>query len=45
MKRIIISDVNEIQLFTYTKAIHSRINCKKKKKENLIEPIELKLLY
>jgi hypothetical protein len=37
MKRDIISDINEIQLFTY------RINCKKNDK-NWIEPIEVKLL-
>jgi hypothetical protein len=49
MKCNIISDINEIQLFVYTKKIHLHINCKKKKKEknekNWIEPTELKLLY
>jgi hypothetical protein len=40
------SDINEIQLFVYTKTIQLRINCKKNKNENnWIEPIELKMRF
>jgi hypothetical protein len=45
MKRNIISDVNEIQLFFCTKTIQLRINWKKKNEKNWIERTELKLLY
>jgi hypothetical protein len=43
MTRNIIYDINEIQLFIYTKTIQLRINCKKNKNEKNL--IELKLLY
>jgi hypothetical protein len=44
MKRNIISDTNEIQLFMYTKQFSYVLTAKKKNEKNWIEPIELKLL-